>query len=159
MRLFKHGDVLAVTVPESLRKKLKLKEGDDYAFVELTTGVLALVDRGLIDKVKPKPKTSADYLILNNEVEARQLSVSIAQKIKSGEVIGVRGFDKRFYIVSRDYLNKTKSIIKEAVGNGADLNSIVSHSKLPLDACLAMLVVLKEEGELIEKKTDFYEVV
>lgn len=159
MRLFKHGDVLAVTVPESLRKKLKLKEGDDFAFVELTRGVLGLIDKGLTDKVKPKPKTSADYLILNSEAEARQLSKGIAQKIKSGEVIGVRGFDKRFYIVSRDYLNKTKSIIKEAVGSGAELKSIVSRSKLPLDACLALVMVLKEEGELIEKKSDFYSVI
>jgi len=161
MRLFKHGDVLAVAVPDSLSKKLGLKEGDDYAFVELSEGVLGLVNRSLAEKAGPakKPKTGADYLILNSEDEARQLSKGLAEKIKCGDVVGVRGFDKRFYVVSRDYLEKTAPVVKEAAGGGAELKTIASRSKLAPDACLAVLTVLQEEGEVIEKKRGFYSVV
>jgi bifunctional DNA-binding transcriptional regulator/antitoxin component of YhaV-PrlF toxin-antitoxin module len=159
MRLFKHGDVLAITVPESLRKKLKLKEGDDYAFVELSDGVLGLVARSLAEKAKPKKAEGADYLILNNEAEARQLSKGIAEKIKRGEVVGVRGFDKRFYVVSRRFLEKTGEAVKKAAGNGADLKAVSTRARLPAEACLAVLSVLKEEGEIFEKKDGFYAAV
>ena len=160
MRLFKHGEVLAITVPESLRKKLKLEEGDDYAFVELSEGVLGLVARSLAEKAKPKKREEgADYLILNNEAEARQLSKGLADKIKRREVVGVRGFDKRFYVVSRAFLKKTGETVKKAAGNGADLKTVSERTRLPSEACLAVLSVLKEEGEVFEKKDGFYAAV
>ncbi|MFH0974006.1 MAG: hypothetical protein V1817_04445 [Candidatus Micrarchaeota archaeon] len=210
MRFFKHGDVLAITLPESLRAQSRVKAGDEYEWFEVEPGFFALVEktrlggevkqsfaitlvrkafeatsaveertggtvtpiraeggqtpRGAISGGSAAPaKTELQekgFLIVQNEVEAKALSVALESDIRSGSVRGVRGFDKKYYIVVQPYLQelmpKIRKILAERPLAGG---AIASALKTDSDGVLAVLYVLKEEGEVIEKKRGIFALV
>lgn len=172
MRFFKHGEVLAITLPESLRKKLGVKEGDDFDFVEVSESVIALVRKAKPAgaapvKAEAKPKASSEalefakrgYAVLNNSVEAKRLSDELNQSVKNGQVIGVLGFDKRYYLVSKPFLTKCGDAMLAALKEPATARVAAAQAKVPLEACLAALAVLKEQGDVIEKQKGLFKAV
>ncbi len=223
MRFFKHGAVLAISLPESLRLKLGISENDEYDFLETQPGVLALVRKGQFvpaDNVKQSPtpalskpsatipaskppaqkptsawpastatvsapgpvqktstaspssspqKTGAGtyaatntlldrqgFLVLSTEDEAKGFSYRFESQIKSGDIKGVRGFDKKFYLAARAYTeafaDKLLVALKEPK-TSADLSTTL---KQPVEGVLTLLYLLKEEGEVIEKKRGLF---
>jgi len=53
MRFFKHGDSLAIVVPEPLRKSSRISENEDYEFFEVEPGVFILLSKArLAEKAK-----------------------------------------------------------------------------------------------------------
>ncbi|MBI4361348.1 AbrB/MazE/SpoVT family DNA-binding domain-containing protein [Candidatus Micrarchaeota archaeon] len=166
MRFFRHGEVLAISLPESLRKKLGLAEGQEYDFVEVQDGVLALVKSGLkladvkqavLKKTGPvsapfSPLEPSGFLVLSGELDAKTFSSRHEAAIKSGDVKGVRGFDKKFYLVSRRFFETNARRILSALSEEKDSLELSQTLKLPEEGIKALLYVLKEEGEVIEKK-------
>ncbi len=174
MRFFKYGEVLAVTIPESLRKKLSLKDGDEFDFVEVNGDVITLVRKSkggaaLIKKAPIKQGhgaskkaiefTKRGYAVLNNATEAKQLSSELGQSVKNGRVIGVRGFDNRYYVVSNSFLAKCTGAVLGALKEPATARVAAAHAKMPMEACLAALAVLKEQGDIIEKQKGLFKAV
>lgn len=166
MRFFKHGEVLAISLPESLRKKLGISEGEEFEFVEVKDGVLALVKSGLsvpslkdaiLKKTGPvttpsSPLEPSGFLVLSGEQDAKTFSLRHEAAIKSGDVKGVRGFDKKFYLVSRRFLEKHANKVLSQLSEDQTSLQLAQTLKLPEDGVNALLYVLKEEGEVIEKK-------
>ncbi|MFA4946228.1 MAG: hypothetical protein WC607_01660 [Candidatus Micrarchaeia archaeon] len=187
MRFFKHGEVLAIALPESLRARHGVREGDDYEFVEVAQGVFALARKTPgeparpalaeskpaagaparivkpAEKIKASPEAMAfaraGYAVLNSEGEAKQLSDELEQFIKNGQVVGVRGFDKRFYVVSREFLERHSSAVLGALKEPNTARVAAAQAKMAFDAFNAALVVLKEQGEIIEKKKGVFQTV
>jgi hypothetical protein len=95
---------------------------------------------------------SQGFLITNDRQHALRLSQHLGKEMKSGSVIGVRGFDGKFYIVTRDYLSKAQSVISSVLKEDMDAPSIASAAKLELDGCMAVLRLMAERGDIIEKK-------
>jgi len=228
MKLFKHGEVLAIVMPESIRAKTNAKEGDDYSWFEAEPGVFVLVEKnrlndftrqGAIAALAKKvselmqhetpvvtrasevskasevsnsaqqhafaSKTlsqgdaeigsaesrsvknliqqldSNGFLVLSNEEEAREASVRLESEVKTGRVLGIRGFDKKYYIVTRTFYDAlSKKLLKALSGkkeeNVAELCELL---KTPLEACTGVLYLMKEEGEVIERKRGFFTLV
>jgi len=50
MRVFRHGEALAIVFPEEWRKKGKIREEDDYLFCEIENGVYAIVSTEVAKK-------------------------------------------------------------------------------------------------------------
>ncbi len=100
------------------------------------------------------------FLVVENEAEAKELSRAMEQKIKTGDVKGVRGFDKKFYIVSRDFYEsnvaKVMNSQPKAEFTAAEVTGIV---KTPESGAAALLQVMKEEGQLLEKRRGYYQVI
>ncbi|OIO27830.1 hypothetical protein COX86_03755 [Candidatus Micrarchaeota archaeon CG_4_10_14_0_2_um_filter_60_11] len=193
MRFFKHGDVLAVSLPESLRKKMGVSEGDEFDFVDVSNNVVALVRKTASSReekpaavlpgalpvqraaavtqslVPQKPKIRASpeaiefarrgYAVLDNEVEAKRLSEELEQFVKSGQVVGVRGFDRRFYVVSKQFFESASAALLLALKEASALQQASVKAKLPFEACAAVLAVLKEQGDVIEKKKGLFQAV
>ena len=198
MRFFKHGDVLAITIPESVRKKFDVKDGDDYDFVEIERGLFALItkEKG-IDVIKQKimektkgtplaiqppklaqvtksfipasqlPKTNyrqallaKGFLVLENEDQAKGASIEMEKDIKTGEVRGVRSFDKKFYLSTKQFLETNGPNLEKILAKqDANASDVAKEAKLTTEATLTVLYLLKEEGELIEKKRGFFSLV
>jgi hypothetical protein len=210
MRFFKHGDVLAITLPESLRAQSKVREGDEYEWFEVEPGFFALVEKTklggqvkqsftvtLVKKAFEAASVAEEktggtvaplraeggrapigfssggsqapakqeleergFTIIQNEVEAKALSVALESDIKRGAVRGVRGFDKKYYIVAQDYLQElTPKIRKILAERPLAVGAIAAAAKADADGALAVLYVLKEEGEVIEKKRGIFALV
>jgi len=205
MRFFKHGEALAIVLPESVRKASGAKEGDEYEFLQLEPGTFLLINKknlegmakaGVVAELARKVSAGSvpskaggaaeeakgggsalevmsavalepekvleakGYLVVENENEAKRISQSLERKIKNGEVFGVRGFDKKFYILSRQFYSAFFPRIAKAIG-GKQLSAseIAESLKLSEPACAALLQMMKESGELIEKRKGAYEMV
>ena len=96
------------------------------------------------------------YLVISDKNEARALSERLAQEMKNGSVAGVKGFDGKFYIVTRNYLVKAQALIATALKENMDAAGIATATKLEPEGCLAALRVLAESGEIIEKKRGIF---
>ncbi|MBI5224868.1 hypothetical protein HY989_03280 [Candidatus Micrarchaeota archaeon] len=219
MRFFKHGETLAIVIPEKLRKSSEITGEDDFEFFEIEKGTLVLINRknledqtkksviakllnrvpveldGLVQaasliqtpsasysassfsssssKTSPQPIisqpdepepekliVSRGFAVISSEDEARRISKLLEKEIKTNEVMGVRGFDKKFYIVSSQYYSANSTKILKAIGSKEmSLSDIAVACKLDERGCNACLVLLKEQGDLIEKRKGVFKLI
>jgi hypothetical protein len=75
-------------------------------------------------------------------------------------VRGVRGFDKKYYIATQSYLQELSPRIRKILSERPlAVGAIAAAAKADADGVLAALYVLKEEGEVIEKKRGIFALV
>ncbi|MFH0971637.1 MAG: hypothetical protein V1835_03655 [Candidatus Micrarchaeota archaeon] len=203
MRFFKHGDSLAIVLPEKLRKGSEVKEDEEYEFFEAEKGTFILISKGNLeglakksvwaDLVKgsamqnpqgteqkqtlqitgPKPVVgltddaepekliaTRGFAVISAEEEARRISKLFEKEIKANEVMGVRGFDKKFYIVSGQFFRQNAFKILKMMGSKEMALKDISFSmKIDERGCLACLMLLKEQGEVIEKRRNEFKAI
>jgi len=95
---------------------------------------------------------SRGFIIVQDKREAMALSELLGPKMKSGEILGVKGFDGKFYIVTKDYFSRAQEAVSSALKDDMDAPSIASATKLDSEGCVAVLRLMAEAGEIIEKK-------
>ncbi|MFA6214101.1 MAG: hypothetical protein WC717_02370 [Candidatus Micrarchaeia archaeon] len=92
------------------------------------------------------------WLALDNEGDARQLSSAVAERIKAGEVSGLRAFDRKYYFIRKDFAVAHRPGIMSALEKGGKTADEIARALgLPQEACLAILLHMAEGGELLEK--------
>ena len=100
------------------------------------------------------------FIVVENEAEAKELSKSLEARIKTGDVKGVRGFDKKFYIVSRDFYEsnvaKVMNTQPKSEFTAAEVTGIVKASE---SGAAALLQVMKEEGQVLEKRRGYFQII
>ncbi|MCX8195240.1 MAG: hypothetical protein N3G22_04010 [Candidatus Micrarchaeota archaeon] len=97
------------------------------------------------------------WMVLETEAEARNFGNNFAAKVRSGEVMGQRGFDKRFYFVTKGFLESKEKEVLSAVGKSEkSTDEIARQVGIEPDGCLALLVHLCESGEVMEKKRGLF---
>lgn len=96
------------------------------------------------------------YLCFSDEKKAEELNKKIKELALDSEVVGVRSFDKKYYIVFKDFLKKYRPKLEQILKTPKTLAEIVKETGLNEEACKALLEVLKEEGLFIEKKKGVY---
>ncbi|MFN7991855.1 MAG: hypothetical protein U0R44_06910 [Candidatus Micrarchaeia archaeon] len=95
---------------------------------------------------------SRGFMIINDKREAIVLSEQLNVQMKSGAVLGVKGFDGKFYVVTRDYFTSGASKINSVLKEEMDSPSIAAAARLDPEGCMAILRLMAEGGDLIEKK-------
>lgn len=102
-----------------------------------------------------KPSTlSSDFVICEDQNDARELSRMLTDDIKEGKILGIKGFDKKYYIFKTEYYNKLKALIIESARNSnkeTTLEKLITETKEPEDALRGTIEILKEEGNLFER--------
>jgi hypothetical protein len=99
------------------------------------------------------------FIIINDKNEARSLSEQLASEMKNGSVVGVKGFDGKFYAVTRAYFTKAQTAIAAVMKEPMDADSVAAATKLELEGCRAVLRLMAENGDLIEKKRGIFAAV
>lgn len=99
------------------------------------------------------------YLVIKDQNEAKALSEMLKGDMKSGAVVGTKGFDGSFYVVTRDYFERASNAILAALGNGSDAETIAGSCKFDVDGVRAVLQQLAESGEVIEKRKGVFAAV
>lgn len=98
--------------------------------------------------------------VFENELEAKRVSKVFEAEIKEGRVMGVRGFDKKFYVVTSALRDSVSAKVSRALSQKASgIADLAAETRAPLDAVNAVLQLMKEEGELIEKKRGVFSLV
>ena len=95
---------------------------------------------------------SQGFIIIQDKREAMMLSESLGPQMKTGAVVGVKGFDGKFYVVTREYYSKARALIEALLKDQMDAPSVASAAKLDPEGCLAVLRLMAENGDIIEKK-------
>lgn len=97
------------------------------------------------------------FVIIDSEMQARELSETLGPRIKKKELIGARGFDKKYYIVYRGFLTKYEGAVREVLKGGSkSIDQISTAIGLDQGACMAVLMVLNEQGDIIEKRKGLF---
>ena len=72
--------------------------------------------------------------------------------LRIGEVAGLRSFDRKYYFIRKDFAVAHQPKIMSALEKGdKTAEELARVLGLPPEACLAILLHMAEEGELLEK--------
>ncbi len=178
MRFFKHGDVLAIVLPEELRKSSGVSENDEFEFFELEKGFFALASKKIVgDKMKGeallllKPSEKKENIVEKKEFKSADFSFSILTDqelnlrkqffeigIKKGELIGVKDFDGKNYVASKKFFDfACKKVLR--MNSSFTLENAAKELNISIDGLKVALMILKEKGEVIEKKKNLFSLV
>ena len=111
-----------------------------YVFGEKSELVEALVKDG--------------FLVLEDQNKVKELSDKLKQEKLN--VRGIRGFDKRYYIVSAEKLSEMELKLESVLVKEKMLKTISSELGVAEELCRAVLEILLEDGKVIEKKKNNY---
>lgn len=115
-------------------------------------------------KQEPKEQEQPDspslrnrgFLTLGDKGEAMRLSQKLNTEMKKGDVIGIKGFDGRFYVVTREYLEKSEKAVNSVLKEGMDVQSIAEAAKMDAEGCSAVMKIMAERGDVLEKKKGIF---
>lgn len=182
MRLFRHGSSLAIVIPDNIVQRRILKEGDELEFIEIDEGTVALIKKSHLknkidDKINgnitfvsassrllagnyEKNKNIPSFMIIDNEIEAKEFSRTYENEIRDKILNGVRSFDKKFYIIRNDYFEElSRKIIPLIKKNEMKLEDLCQELKTAKEPVLCTLLVMKENGDVIERRKDSFKLL
>ena len=101
------------------------------------------------------------YVVIASELDAKDVAFQLERRIKAGEVMGTRAFDKKFYVATRRFYLKMGDEIRGALSGGQAHKSSEMAEKLSMDedACTVCLALMSNEGEIIENRKGQYKMV
>ncbi len=97
------------------------------------------------------------WLILDDKKKIYEVNSKIEETGK--QVKGVMGFDKKLYLVTGKKFNETKKRIEEAIEKPKSIEEVSEKTGLEQGLVKAVIELLKEQGEVIEKKKEIYQLI
>lgn len=98
------------------------------------------------------------FVVLPTEAEASSLSLALEESIRQGLVLGTRAFNKKFYIVLRQFFDQYSGKVVECMRSGKSRTGEIAESAgLSEDAARAILYLLAENGDVSERRKDQFE--
>jgi len=91
-------------------------------------------------------------------IEEQAQMKALNDKIRNEKlpVRGIRGFDKRYYIMSQEKLSEIEGRLEKTLTKEKTLKAISAELDLPEDFCRAAVEILREDGTIIEKRKNSY---
>ncbi|MEM0372497.1 MAG: hypothetical protein QXO69_01510, partial [archaeon] len=99
---------------------------------------------------------SDGFLIIDDASAATFLTNELMRLDRAGDVRGVRGFDKKFYIVTSDRMRAVAPKIEKALKSEKVLKDVAEAAGVSADLCKAVIEVMKEDGDVVEKKENVF---
>ena len=101
----------------------------------------------------PDALSKKGWMVLENENEARSLSDTASALVKNGDVIGIRAFDRKYYFISKSFLEKWEGRICGSLAKGnKTADELSDELGIEPDGCRAILYNLCDEGAVLEKQ-------
>ncbi len=148
------------------RGAVKIYKGGKYSktgVYEISNDVYALLKGEKAEAGAETPEEQLEkngYAIVEDARDAEGLCKKFEREIRSGEIIGTRGFDKRFYVAKKSWfssmIEKVRQSMKKGANNLADISREVRVSE---PACIVALEIMKDRGDAIEKRRGCYGLV
>ncbi len=108
-----------------------------------------------------KQLNAKGFILISGDDVAKQVSQMLHDKVKRGDVVGIKGFDSNYYIFTKQYYSKLYNNISNYFENSnrATLSELSSALKIDEHACKGMLAIMLEKGDITERKKNVYELV
>lgn len=159
-------------VPETIEKefseaeKLLLKELEKKQLVNLFKGKkypegVYNINADVYSLIKSKEirgpsEFERGYLTISDKEEAVRISKKYSSEMRNGEIIGIKGFDGKFYVVTKAFFEKSQKLILAALIGNMSMNEIAENSNIEIDGCNAVVRIMAENGDILEKKKGVY---
>lgn len=97
------------------------------------------------------------YLVINSETEAAAASASLEDSIRKGFVVGIRAFNKKFYVATKAFIAKSLPKIGKMIGSkGVSVAEISKETGMDPDGVRAILYIMADNGDVTEVKKDIF---
>jgi hypothetical protein len=96
---------------------------------------------------------ASGYVIVEGNRDAQSLSENLLKQ--KGSILGVRGFDGKYYVVTANYFQKVAGAVAK-MGEEVSPQDVAEKFGLSIEGCKAVLKLLSEKGEYVEKKGGVY---
>ncbi|MEM3177642.1 MAG: hypothetical protein QW774_02035 [Candidatus Micrarchaeaceae archaeon] len=98
------------------------------------------------------------YVVLPTEVQAASLSLALEESIRQGLVIGTRAFNKKFYILLRQFFDAHANGLLQQLKDGPKkIGELAQSEKIDAEAARGIAYILAEGGEVSEISRDTFE--
>jgi len=171
-KLIKKEGRLFIELPESLKgKKIKAVKLEPEIFVIASEDAIKkLIERQMHYTISRRIKTrlvendtskksqwKKEYAILPSEDVARTFSREHAWEFKRGDLLGVKGFDGKYYVIRAATYAEILEVLQSALGKeGATPKEAAERLNRPEDLLKVVLEIAKEEGIVYEMKGGKY---
>ena len=100
------------------------------------------------------------FIVLSTEAEAASVSLALQDSVRLGLVLGTRAFNKKFYIILRDFFNDNSGTVIKSLKDGPKAaEAIAKDAKMDEDAVRGILYLLAEQGDVSERRRDVFALV
>ncbi|MEM0159496.1 MAG: hypothetical protein QW591_02470 [Candidatus Micrarchaeaceae archaeon] len=107
------------------------------------------------DDIKSLEKNG--YVVLPTEVQAASISLALEESIRQGLVIGTRAFNKKFYILLRQFFDAHASRLLQQLKDGPKkISDLAQKESIDIEAARGIAYILAESGEVSEVSKDTF---
>lgn len=100
------------------------------------------------------------FLVLSTEAEAAAVSLALEDSVRHGLVLGTRAFNKKFYIILRDFFNNNSGKVLKSLKEGPkSVDELAKDTGMDEDAIRAMMYLLAEQGDASERRRDVFALI
>ncbi len=100
------------------------------------------------------------FLVLENEKDAEKLSYFLRKNKKERSVVGIKGFDNKYYVLLKNLFSKNAIKIREILNKDKKtIEEISKILKLNENAVKGILFLMAENGEILESEKGKYEII
>jgi len=99
------------------------------------------------------------FFVTEDKREMHQLNNKLIESKKQDQVKGIKSFDEKLYVITLEKFNEAKPIIEKILKEEKDFIVIHSESGFEKGLCKAVLEIMKENGDIIEKSKDVYKMI
>lgn len=147
---------------EELKELEKLVKQGKIAYIhnkKFKEGIYVIEGKKKTGKGGEEPNAMANqlftngYIILKASRDAQSLSERLLKQ--KGAIMGIRGFDGKYYVVTSTYFKKVWNILSK-LGEEVTPEGVAEKFSLSIDGCNAVLKLLAEKGDYVEKKNGLY---
>ncbi len=97
------------------------------------------------------------YLVINSDTEAAAASASLEDSIRRGSVVGIRAFNKKFYVATKAFIAKSLPKIGKMIGSkGVSVADISKETGMDQDGVRAVLYIMADNGDVTEVRKDVF---
>ena len=98
-----------------------------------------------------------EFMILQDLEEVRKISFVNRQEINSGEVLGIRGFDKNYYIFKKTHFEKIKDVLLSSMNSEpVTIDYLLNKTRTQKEELTGIIELLKEQSDIIEVKKGLF---
>ncbi len=147
MRIVREGGVLRIL--ETDPSQVLVYRIEDDLYVVLTREKLKRI---LGEKVDLRRRKGRDFWVFEDEVSAQEFSRRKREEIERGEILGIRGFDGKYYAMTRESYAWLRERLKRMLDGEKSVDDLARELRLPEDKIRACLEIMRERGEAVEVK-------
>ena len=98
------------------------------------------------------------FMVVKGENEAREVSNALRERIEKGEIKGIKSFDGSYYVIEIPVYEKIRQALMECfkTKNSLSCEEITKMINVNKELVKTACEFLKDEGEIFEKRKEFY---